>query len=323
VRLPAAGPGGAEPALKLDASTRLLVVAPHPDDETIGTGELIQQARAAGGTARVLLLTDGDNNPWPQRWLERRLLIGAAERARWGRRRRGEVAGALARLGLEAGDLTGLGWPDMGLTGKLRAEPAGAVATIAAAIEAAAPNLVALPALGDRHPDHGSAHVLVRLALAALGGPPPQLLAYLVHGRDDGTDGERLVLPGVPARRRAKLAALEEHRSQTALSGGRIRRLAAAAETFERVVARPRPPREAALPWAPPPALRPWLRLTVAGPGGVRTWRWREAPLARRADARAVLALPDGLAGGGPLFAKLHVDLPSPWIFDHWGWREL
>ena len=28
------------------------------------------------------------------------------------------------------------------------------------------PNVVALPALSDRHPDHGSAHVLMRLALA-------------------------------------------------------------------------------------------------------------------------------------------------------------
>jgi len=35
-------------------------VAPHPDDETLGTGGLIQRVLARGGTARVVLVTAGD-----------------------------------------------------------------------------------------------------------------------------------------------------------------------------------------------------------------------------------------------------------------------
>ena len=77
------------------AQTRLLVVAPHPDDETIATGLLIQQVRAAGGEVRILLLTEGDNNPWPQRWLERRVRIRVADRQRWGDRRHAEMLQAL------------------------------------------------------------------------------------------------------------------------------------------------------------------------------------------------------------------------------------
>ena len=76
-------------SLSLNARTRLLVVAPHPDDESIATGELILQVRQAGGEVQILLLTNGDNNPWPQRWVERRLRIGADERRRWGERRPG------------------------------------------------------------------------------------------------------------------------------------------------------------------------------------------------------------------------------------------
>ena len=53
--------------LTFRASDRLLVFAPHPDDETIATGELIQLAIAAGVAVRVVFATDGDNNPWPQR----------------------------------------------------------------------------------------------------------------------------------------------------------------------------------------------------------------------------------------------------------------
>lgn len=100
-------------ALTLNAGTRLLVVAPHPDDESIATGELIQQVRLAGGEVQILLLTNGDNNPWPQRWVERRVRIGLDERRRWGERRRTEVGEALVRLGVDAQALRprdGLTW---------------------------------------------------------------------------------------------------------------------------------------------------------------------------------------------------------------------
>ena len=90
--------------LTFRGSDRLLVFAPHPDDETLATGELIQVARAAGAAVRVVFATDGDNNPWPQRWCERRWHIGPAERERWGRRRRGEAEAALARLGVATRD---------------------------------------------------------------------------------------------------------------------------------------------------------------------------------------------------------------------------
>ena len=65
----------------LRPSARILILAPHPDDESLGTGGLIQQALAAGAALRVLFITDGDNNPWPQRFIERRWFINAPERA--------------------------------------------------------------------------------------------------------------------------------------------------------------------------------------------------------------------------------------------------
>ncbi|HET6805907.1 MAG TPA: PIG-L family deacetylase [Frateuria sp.] len=299
-----------------DARTRLLVVAPHPDDETIGTGELLQLVRAAGGQVRVLLLTDGDDNPWPQRWLERRLRIGDAERASWGRRRREEVTEALRRLELPPGTLHAMGWPDMGLTALVRGDASMARARLVEQLADFRPNVVALPALSDRHPDHGSAHVLMRLALADWDAEPPLLLGYLVHGR-----GEMLpavALPAAAERHAAKLAALTAHGSQMALSAGRMRRLTSRPECYDRV-ARPPAGREAgALPWRPG-AWRSQLRLTIASPDGVLHWSWAEAPLQRDGQRRWRLAdVPTA-----PCFARLDMDVPSPWIFDRWGWCEL
>ncbi|HTV86548.1 MAG TPA: PIG-L family deacetylase [Dyella sp.] len=305
-------------SLSVSARTRLLVVAPHPDDETIGCGLLIQQVLAAGGAVRLLLLTDGDNNPWPQRFVERRLRIDDAARQRWGLRRRAEAGQAIARLGLPAAAMHPLGWPDMGITHRLRDGGPGSVAAIRAQVQAFAPDVMCCPALDDRHPDHGAAHVLCRLALDGP-GPLPMLLAYPVHGAADG--GRYPIRIDAQAdQQRHKSQALEEHRTQMVLSGRRMRRLALQAERYLPATA---VSGDVPLPWRPPAVLRPWLRLMLATPSGVRDWRWGEAPVARDQDGAWRLACSAGQPRSAPAFAKLYLDWPSPWIFDHWGWHAL
>ncbi|MEO8809110.1 MAG: PIG-L family deacetylase [Rhodanobacter sp.] len=300
------------------AHTRLLVVAPHPDDETIAAGLLIQQVRAAGGEVQILLLTGGDNNPWPQRWLEHRLRIGAPERRRWAQRRQVEMRQALEVLGLTESALQALDWPDMGLT-ELLLQPGGqAVAMVARRIDAFAPDLIAFPSLTDRHPDHGAAHVLVRLALLTTAARP-LLLAYLVHGQASASTF--VEIPPTPAQVSAKRLALLEHHSQMALSGTRLRQLAERAEHHveQRLSSTAT---STVLPWKPPSWLRPWLRLSVVCARQAHQWSWRDAPLQRTADGSFELCLPVD-EGTDLCFAKLSCSLRSPWIFDHWGWCEL
>jgi LmbE family N-acetylglucosaminyl deacetylase len=300
----------------IDANTRLLVLAPHPDDETIGAGALIQQVRQAGGEVRIVLFTDGDNNPWPQRYLERRLWIDTAARQRWGRRRRAEVTEALDRLGVPVSALTALNWPDMGLTGLLRERGPEAVDTIAEQLADARPNLIVLPSLDDDHPDHGSCHVLARLALAKLGLDCP-LLAYLIHGSDRGRSDGHWVVPADAALTARKLHALQAHVSQTVLSGARVRRFASRPECYQLLGT----PAGADPLWQPPRALWPWLRVTVAEIDRVQSWPWAQSPL-RCARPEQTVVLHHSKPGL-PRFAKLELTLPSPWIFDHWGWCAL
>gem|GEM_PF-3091716 len=191
----------------IDRSTRLLVVAPHPDDESLAAGMLIQRVLGAGGRVDVLLLTDGDDNPWPQRWMERRLVIDAAARARWGARRRKEVGAALARLGVGPDHLHAFGWHDMQVTEELRLRHGQAVGAMRRVVERTRPNLVVIPDLGDTHPDHGSAHVLARLALAATGSTA-DVLTYMVHGTEQSAPEDLLVLDADPERQATKIQAV-------------------------------------------------------------------------------------------------------------------
>src|SRR5216684_383924 len=162
---------------------RVMVLAPHPDDETLATGGLLQQAVSAGAAVRVLFVTDGDNNPWPQRAVERQWQIGSTARARWGKRRRGEALAALACLGVAADSASFLGYPDQGLTSLLLAGEEELLVTLADEIAAWRPTLLVTPSTQDLHPDHSALAVFVRFACARLGAHRSSLteMSYVVH----------------------------------------------------------------------------------------------------------------------------------------------
>ena len=86
------------------SGSRLMLIAPHPDDEALACSIILQRAIQAGIAIRVIYATDGDDNPWPQRVLERKWRLNAADRKRWGNVRRSEALAALRMLGVHARD---------------------------------------------------------------------------------------------------------------------------------------------------------------------------------------------------------------------------
>ncbi|MBI3610147.1 MAG: PIG-L family deacetylase [Nitrospirae bacterium] len=163
---------------------QVMILAPHPDDETLAAGGLLQQATAEGAEVRVIFATDGDNNPWPQRVIERRWRIGAEDRARWGARRRDEAVSALTALGIPAASAIFLHYPDQGLTSLLLSGDEKPVIALTEAIAAWRPTLLVMPSELDLHPDHSALALMVRFALARL--DPDQrrftTIRYLIHG---------------------------------------------------------------------------------------------------------------------------------------------
>src|SRR5262249_55730691 len=107
-----------EQALTVGADTRLLVVAPHPDDETLGAGGLMQRVVDAGGSARIIFLTDGDAYLAGVRYDEHAARPKPGDYRDYGRRRQKEARAALGRLGVAPDRSTFLSFPDRGL-GKL------------------------------------------------------------------------------------------------------------------------------------------------------------------------------------------------------------
>jgi LmbE family N-acetylglucosaminyl deacetylase len=215
------------------ARQRITILAPHPDDESLATGGLIQRAVAEGAEVRVIFASDGENNPWPQRYLERRWNIGQPDRERWGNRRREEALAALRCLGLPPEHVHFAGWPDQGTTASLLNAQQGVVTALVEALAVSRPTLLVAPSVHDVHPDHNALAVLVNLALARLpAGPDVRVLHYLVHTRKQRLPVPHWTLHLSAGERAGKRQAILQHGSQIALSGKRFLAYARSVEHF-------------------------------------------------------------------------------------------
>lgn len=214
--------GAATPApapLDVGAGERLLVVAPHPDDETLGAGGLMQRVLANGGSVHILLFTAGDGYVEAVEKETGRPRPRPAEFVAYGERRLAELRAAIRELSGGQVRLEVLGFPDGGLEPLLHAQhwlrshperspttrateppypealdPSAAYdgADLLHAVERTLrtwqPTTVVLPDPLDAHPDHRAAGLFTLLALDAVtrrgdgpAAPLPRMLAYLVH----------------------------------------------------------------------------------------------------------------------------------------------
>ena len=95
----------------------LLVFAPHPDDEVIGTGGVLQQALAAGKSVRIVFSTNGDGYPLAASALFRKPVpaLGTPDYLGLAATRQLEAIAAANVLGVGAASLVFLGYPDAAL----------------------------------------------------------------------------------------------------------------------------------------------------------------------------------------------------------------
>jgi LmbE family N-acetylglucosaminyl deacetylase len=103
------------PTLSIDMNTRLLIVSPHPDDEVLAAGGLMQHLGAVHGALRVVYLTDGEGYREGVQVEEHVASPTASNYRAYGRQRTREAHRALRVLGFGPESLTFLGFPNGGL----------------------------------------------------------------------------------------------------------------------------------------------------------------------------------------------------------------
>jgi LmbE family N-acetylglucosaminyl deacetylase len=203
------------PHLPLKQVKRLLVIAPHPDDETLGTGGAIQAALAQGSQVKIIIVTNGDGQAVAPLLLRREIRPRPGNYIATGQQRQAEALAALKILGVPQDSVFFLGYPDRGLIRLWenhwnREQPLHAAYTWAtrspypltfnpqsaycgydlladlwAIIDDYRPDLLLSPHPNDKHADHQATAHFTRLALAlkrvAEPAYQPATLSYLIH----------------------------------------------------------------------------------------------------------------------------------------------
>jgi N-acetylglucosamine malate deacetylase 1 len=169
---------------------KVLVIAPHPDDECIGCGGTICRHVQRGDEVHAVFLTSGE--------------LGLKERSReeaWETRER-EARDAARVLRLAAVEL--LRCPDWTMGDDIPSVSA----KLAPVLQRVVPNLIYLPHSNEWHPDHKATLPALR---AALGNSPlPQLRGYEVWT----PMAEYQHVEDISSVMGTKLRALRKHRSQ-------------------------------------------------------------------------------------------------------------
>ncbi len=103
-----------ESSFQFTDADKILVIAPHPDDEALGLGGLIQSAKAANAKIKVIYLTNGESNEVSALFYQKRPLLLRSDFLKSGLIRKNEAIEAMTNLGMSSEDLIFFGYPDGG-----------------------------------------------------------------------------------------------------------------------------------------------------------------------------------------------------------------
>jgi LmbE family N-acetylglucosaminyl deacetylase len=192
--------------------TNCLVIAPHPDDESLGCGALIANLRDLAIGVYVIFTTDGSmSHPHSRN-------TSSAARCKM---REQEAVNALGILGVEESRITFLRGKDSALPALGEKGFQGFVAQMVGIIDQVQPELVLVPYEFDPHRDHRASWQITVAALEKY--PRTELWQYLIwlYTLGDASDVEPITnIPGgiqyltVGKQKDKKKIAIAQHKSQ-------------------------------------------------------------------------------------------------------------
>ena len=188
---------------------KVMILSPHPDDETLCCAGLIQQAQAVGAEVYVTWITSGDGFEFDAALEGRQLRPGSAAFRMLALRRMQEARDAASVLHIPASHLSFLGYPDGGLFqlflenyATAYTSPTSALNRVSydgtfnpgsaytglnlerdleSVVDAVNPDLLLVPAPQDAHPDHRTTSYLAQRLMAER-GQTSRLRFWVVHG---------------------------------------------------------------------------------------------------------------------------------------------
>jgi LmbE family N-acetylglucosaminyl deacetylase len=173
---------------------RILVISPHPDDESIGCGGTVRKHVQEGDTVRAIFLTSGEKGGHGRGEKETACI------------REAEARSAATILGIESIEFYRL------RDGALRVSPRAAE-RLRKMLVKWQPDCIYLPHADEMHSDHRAAVRLLKRALGAISDYAPRILMYEIWTPLQQLDEIVDISPYVELKR----AAIRAHESQCAV----------------------------------------------------------------------------------------------------------
>jgi len=194
--------------------SRVIVFAPHCDDETLGCAEFIKKTIKNGGQVKVVFITNGDGFKNAIQIDYLKVNPKANDYIKFGYTRQQESITALEKLGVSRDNIIFLGYPDGGILALWNAywdnsKPyisdytnmgktpynnsftkgvsytgENIISDFTKIIDAYKPTYLVMPHPNDRHPDHYSTNAFLKYTLKKMNYKPEKELLYLVHRGD-------------------------------------------------------------------------------------------------------------------------------------------
>lgn len=219
--------------MDLAGQSRVIVFAPHCDDETLGLGGVIKSLTDTGADVRTVFFTNGDGFRIAAQFHLQKLNLTDSDYIRFGEARQTEALAATSQLGQHQPQIEFLGFPDQGLLSMLvatgpspkpfrpdttksesvpykNASASGQLHTresvisqLQSTLEHEKPTDIYVTHPLDDHSDHAAAPVYVQLAVdrSVMSGklPRPRIHWYLIHRGDwplpQGEHPDRWLVP--------------------------------------------------------------------------------------------------------------------------------
>lgn len=187
---------------------QVLIVAPHPDDETLGCGGAIALLRSHHYAVQILVVSDGTMSHPRSRKFPAPILQQLREQ---------ETIDALSILGVESGNVSFLQLPDSLIEDHIDL----AIAQVETYLQAIVPTTIFLPWRCDPHPDHRATWQLFDHAIQSLSFSP-RIIEYPIWDWDPKQRGTVATTANVIGWRldtakvkTLKQTAIAQYRSQT------------------------------------------------------------------------------------------------------------
>jgi len=188
-----------------------VVIAPHPDDESLGCGGTIALLTEAGVNVRVIFVSDGSmSHPNSIQYpVDKRIAL-----------REDEALKALSLLGVDKTKVSFMRWPDSKVPGINEDDFELAVNALTEHFMLTEPQTVLLPWQNDPHPDHRSTWQIADEVIK-ISGLYPRVLQYIIWLWERGAEADlpedgkaKWTAIDISSKLNIKKAAIQAHVSQ-------------------------------------------------------------------------------------------------------------